>query len=130
MDMRVFWAVLAAFGVIVVVVFIGSEVQQRRQEQAMEEAWSGVMRAANDPDPMGLRRRAAEQASAQSQQDAQQAAYRQRFQQLQVSNRTLGSNQRCIGGVVVQVVGDTYTQLGSIQNPVRCSGRFADREVR
>ena len=44
--------------------------------------------------------------------------------------RMLASNQRCVGGVVVQVDGATYTQLGSISNPVHCSGQYADRAIR
>jgi hypothetical protein len=50
------------------------------------------------------------------------AAYRQQ--------RRLALNQRCVGGVVVQVDGSTYTQLGSISNPVRCSGQYADQAIR
>ena len=42
----------------------------------------------------------------------------------------LGVDQRCIGGVVIQVQGNAYTQLGTISHPVHCSGDFADQPLR
>jgi hypothetical protein len=44
--------------------------------------------------------------------------------------RLLAGDQRCVGGVVVVVAGSTYTQLGTVGDPVRCSGRYADRPIR
>ncbi len=44
--------------------------------------------------------------------------------------RLLTGNQRCVGGVVVVVDGSSYSQLGTVGNPVRCSGRYADRPIR
>lgn len=44
--------------------------------------------------------------------------------------RALAPDQQCVGGVVVRVEGTTYTQLGTIANPVRCSGRHADQPLR
>ncbi|MGC1548995.1 MAG: hypothetical protein WA777_10740 [Rhodanobacter sp.] len=42
----------------------------------------------------------------------------------------LAPNQRCVGGSVIQVDGSSYTQLGSIDYPIHCVGRVADRPLR
>lgn len=42
----------------------------------------------------------------------------------------LASDQRCVGGAVVQVRGNEYRQIGTIQAPVHCAGRWADAPVR
>jgi hypothetical protein len=42
----------------------------------------------------------------------------------------LAADQRCVGGVVVQVRGSVYTQLGSISQPIHCAGRRADKPLR
>jgi hypothetical protein len=42
----------------------------------------------------------------------------------------LTGNQHCVGGVVVVVDGATYTQLGTVGDPVRCNSRYADRLIR
>ncbi len=47
-----------------------------------------------------------------------------------IRRRTLAFNQRCTGGVVIEVSGSTYTQLGSVGHAVRCAGRLADRPLR
>lgn len=63
----------------------------------------------------------------------QQAAQYQHDMRRQADNlarRTLSSSQQCVEGAVVQVEGNVYTQVGSIQYPVRCSGRLADRPLR
>lgn len=44
--------------------------------------------------------------------------------------RQLGAEHRCVGGVVVIVRGSSYGQLGMVGDPVRCSGRYADRPIR
>ncbi|MGB5853107.1 MAG: hypothetical protein WBG85_12520 [Rhodanobacter sp.] len=44
--------------------------------------------------------------------------------------RELGPEHRCVGGVVVTVRGSNYGQLGTVGDPVRCSGRYADRPIR
>lgn len=44
--------------------------------------------------------------------------------------RQLEGGQQCIGGVVVVVEGSNYTQLGSVGDPVRCKGSYADRPIR
>lgn len=42
----------------------------------------------------------------------------------------LAPDQRCVGGAVIEVHGNVYTQLGSISQPVHCVGRRADRVLR
>jgi len=72
-----------------------------------------------------------QQAVAQFQ--AQDAAQQQRQREavaMSWNRRLLGGNQRCVGGVVVVVDGATYTQLGTVGDPVRCEGRYADRPIR
>ena len=72
----------------------------------------------------------------QAEQSADQAvAQAQRLRRLEAqeaedARRMLGSNQRCVGGVVIQVSGASYSQLGSISDPVHCSGQVADRALR
>lgn len=61
--------------------------------------------------------------------DATQRWRAQQANAIAWDNRLLEGNQRCVGGVVV-VDGANYTQLGSIANPVHCSGRYADRALR
>lgn len=65
-------------------------------------------------------------------QAAQLAAGRQRARGSteDLRRRALGPGQRCVGGAVVQVSGATYTQVGTIAEPVRCSGGYADRPLR
>ena len=90
-----------------------------RVQQAQRDAWAAVQAAARDPDPMGLV--ALQQRQLQAQRlatDREQARYR------------LALNQRCVGGVVVQVDGSSYTQLGTIASPVHCAGDRADRPIR
>ena len=64
---------------------------------------------------------------------AQRVAHEKQMQRAYADGmrrRALSENQRCIGGVVVQVDGSTYTQLGTIADPVRCEGAYADRPIR
>jgi hypothetical protein len=42
----------------------------------------------------------------------------------------LAPDQRCVGGAVVQVHGNEFTQVGNIARPVHCVGRRADRPLR
>lgn len=42
----------------------------------------------------------------------------------------LRPDERCVGGAVIEVRGNVYTQLGSIAEPVHCVGRVADRPLR
>lgn len=46
------------------------------------------------------------------------------------ARRQLADDQRCVGGVVVVVRGAIYGQLGTVGDPVRCSGGYADRPIR
>jgi hypothetical protein len=50
-------------------------------------------------------------------------------QRVQLARRQLASNQGCVGGVVV-VSGSSYSQLGTVGDPVRCNGWYADRPIR
>jgi len=73
----------------------------------------------------------AKQALAQSQ---AQDAYSRELQRRKVAadrrRRELEGGQQCVGGVVVVVNGSSYTQLGSVGDPVRCNGSYADRPIR
>lgn len=74
------------------------------------------------------------QSSAQSrgwnaQQDARAQVARARAA-VESSRYDLSSDQRCVGGVVIEVHGTVYTQVGGISDPIRCSGRRADRRLR
>lgn len=114
MDMRVFWSVLGAlvaFGVLVLVV---AGLRERAIERQQAEAWNAVMKAARDPDPMGLRALAAKRHAAEEAARARDLARRQ-----------LRSNERCVGGTVITVEGASYTQaLGPDARPVACSGQY------
>lgn len=71
------------------------------------------------------------QLDAERAQADQQAAQRRRVQaQNDVNARALAPDMQCVGGVVVRVSGSTYTQLGTVGDPVRCSGRMVDRPIR
>ena len=72
-------------------------------------------------------RRAVEQGQRAVQVSEQQSAAEQAWQR---ERRRLAMNQRCVGGVVIQVQGNAYTQLGSIAQPVHCSGELADQPLR
>lgn len=56
----------------------------------------------------------------------QQASYQWHEQE----RRRLLFGQRCVAGAVVQVEGNTYTQLGTISQPIHCSGVYADQPLR
>lgn len=71
--------------------------------------------------------------AAEAQSNAQAAYQRQREWDKyrdDLARRTLSSNQRCYAGAVVEVHGNTYTQLGTISNPIHCSGMLADHPLR
>jgi len=118
MDMRVFWSVLAALIVFGVAV-IGWRAFERQRDiedanAALQSISAYATRAMQDGQRADLQRR--------HQQQQQQAANSRL--------RELAGNQRCVGGVVVVVDGATYTQLGTVGDPVRCNGRYADRPIR
>lgn len=52
------------------------------------------------------------------------------YQRREWERRRLAANQRCVGGSVVEIQGSVYTQLGSIADPIHCSGDVADRPLR
>lgn len=74
------------------------------------------------------------QAQAESQrylrQQAAQLRAQQQRQAYEDSRYVLADDQECVGGAVVQVQGNAYTQIGSISQPVHCVGRRADRPLR
>ena len=110
---------IVASAAIVVATWIGYREFSRRRDLAqgaalMQQLSAGVVAAGQ-------------------QQASQEAAQRWRDHQANViawDRRLLMGNQRCVGGVVVIVNGSSYSQLGSISNPVHCSGRYADRAIR
>ena len=118
MESKVFWGVLCALLV-----------------------FSGIMWLLFALGVVGLRaatNEASRQAAVQLQQ--QQAELQQQLSESQQrqreavamswDRRLLQGNQRCVGGVVVVAEGASYTQLGTVGDPVRCEGRYADREIR
>lgn len=118
MDTRVFWSVLCAL-----LVFCGLIVS------ALSMVWSAERRAAQQIRDQTIQN--VQQLSEKAHRDAQ--VYRQQqvaLQQAQLDRRRLASNQRCVGGVVIQVQGNAYTQLGTIAEPIHCAGDFADQPLR
>lgn len=110
MDMRVFWAVLAAFGVAGVVMLLHQQYQDYRAQRALEQfvatlpqyTQSDVWQQQRSVDP----RAAAELAARRARQLA------------------LAGDEQCIGGTVIRVAGSSYTQvLGPDLRPVACAGR-------
>lgn len=111
MESKVFWAVLCALLVFSGVMWL-----------LFALGVVGVRAAANE---------ASRQAVVQVQAQAAEVQQQQReYQRVQLARRQLVGNQRCIGGVVVVVSGSSYGQLGTVGDPVRCSGQLADRPIR
>jgi hypothetical protein len=90
--------------------------------QAMLQSVSGSFTA--------LAQQSQQQIDQQRAQQAEQVRQSQLAAYADKQRHWLAANQRCVGGVVVQVDGTSYTQLGSIASPVRCSGQMADRPLR
>jgi hypothetical protein len=118
MEMRVFWSVLCAL-----LVFSGiSAVWYALSVRAREHAVVAVM----------------QQVSAEAQQEELKAHVQSELDRIAADDRArreharyvLAPDQRCVGGVVIQVRGNSYTQVGSIVSPVHCLGRVADRPLR
>ena len=118
MEMRVFWAVLCAL-----LVFSGiSAIWYALSVRAREHAVVAVM----------------QQVSAEAQQEDQRAHVQSELDRIAADDRArreharyvLAPDQRCVGGVVITVHGNSYTQVGSIENPVHCTDRLADRPLR
>lgn len=118
MDTRVFWSVLCALLVFSGLVVAGVATMYVAQQQAVAQAQDQAQQ-----------RIAA--ISEQARQDFE-AGQRQQaaFQRSQLERRRLASNERCVGGAVVRVQGNAYTQLGTIGQPVHCSGDLADQSLR
>lgn len=73
---------------------------------------------------------AAEQLRQVQQQEAERMRYTQAYEATERARHVLAPDQRCVGGAVVQVDGNTYTQIGTIEHPVHCAGRMADVPLR
>lgn len=102
MDTRVFWSVLCAllvfFGLVVAGLSVMYQAQQRAAVEAQEQAQQRVVAVAQ-----------------QAQRDFEASRQRQAtYERLQLDCRRLLSNQRCVGGAVVQVQGNTFVQLGTL----------------
>lgn len=114
MDRRVFWSVLCAL-----LVFSGLCVFGYACVVAAErEALSQAQRQADDQ-----MQRVSEAVLAQQR---QQQAY---AQWLHERSRLL-PDERCVGGAVVRVRGNSYTQIGYPGHPARCDGQYADQPMR
>lgn len=107
-----------AYGLVVaaallVVAGIGyREFERQRNIADVNHAFAELVKISKDPDPMRIRAG---------------AARRERVHNLR---RELRAGQECIGGVVILIDGDSYRQLGRVGDPVKCSGRYADRPIR
>lgn len=118
MDTRVFWSVLCALLVFsgLIVFFLAAGVSAQRQVvlQVQQTTQQNIARIAE-----------------QARQEAvEQEAQREAYERSQLERRRLASNQSCVGGVVIEVRGTSYTQLGDLSHPVHCSGAFADQPLR
>lgn len=118
MDTRVFWGTLCGLLVFAGLVVFGVAMMFAAAGHAVQQVQVQTQRNIAQ---------LAENAHRQAVADAQrQAAY----QQWQQDRRRLAADQRCVGGVVIEVKGNVYTQLGSIAQPIHCDGIFADRPLR
>lgn len=118
MDTRVFWSVLCALLVFSGLVAAGVAMMVAAQHEAVRRAQDQAQRQLAQVSEQAVR--------AAQEQVQQQAAY----QRWLLERRRLQPGQQCVGGVVVQVYGNAYTQLGTIAQPVHCSGDFADQPLR
>lgn len=132
LEMRVFRGVffaLLAFSLLSAIGYaIRAAVVRAEIEQVQAQLWEEDRQAHLDGDA-ATRRYQAEQAIQQEQQAAQQEM-RQEQAVYERSRYVLADDQRCVGGAVIQVDGNSYTQVGSITRPVHCTGRVADRPLR
>jgi hypothetical protein len=113
MDNRVFWSVLCALLVFSGLCFFGYASIVAAQRVALERA----QQRADDH---------AREVSAAERADLRQ---RQVYAQWLHERSRLQPNQRCIGGVVVQVQGSGYTQIGYPGRPAHCQGQYADQPM-
>ncbi|MHB1271512.1 MAG: hypothetical protein ACYCZD_01875 [Rhodanobacter sp.] len=126
---RIALAILAA-ALLLVLGFVGYREFSRQRDM---EQGAAVMQQILDSGRDMDRRSASAAAVMNARTVAESRAVEQHRQDLVVqawARRRLASDQRCVGDVVVQVDGSMYTQLGSITNPVHCSGLYADRPIR
>lgn len=113
MDMRVFWAVLAALSIAGIAVL---GYQRYREYQAAEMMQRAMEQLAAIP--AQLQRNAA--ATTEAQRRRQEVLRAQ-----DVMARTLAADEQCIGGTVIRVNGSTYVQaLGGDGRPGACEGRM------
>ena len=112
--------------VLVLVVTIGyHEFERQRDIREAQEVMQGVLASAQQ----GMAQAQVESRRYQEQQAAQ-LRYQQQRQVYEDSRYLLADDQQCVGGAVVQVHGNEYTQIGGLTQPVHCSGRRADRPLR
>lgn len=86
---------------------------------------------ANDVRPVVVYQSGVQQVKSQtSEQEQLRWVKQERLREYEQSRRSLAPNQRCIGGVVIEVEGSTYTQLGSFSRPIHCADGYADQPLR
>ena len=117
-ESQIFWGILLAVLVLSGLSAVGYAIRVAVARSAIEQIQATTLQAIHDDQA----RYDAQQRQHQAQQAAQDAYER--------SRRTLASNQECVGGAVVQVEGHSYTQVGSLSQPVHCMGRMADVPLR
>lgn len=117
MDRRVFWSVLCALLVFSGLVFFGFSVLVAGQRFAVAQAQAQADKREHDLEQQVVQ---AEVERRQRQEDDQWLRERSLLQ----------PNQRCVGGVVVQVQGSTYVQIGYPGHPAHCDGQYADQPLR
>jgi hypothetical protein len=118
MDNRVFWSVLCALLVFSGLVAAGTAMLFAAQREAVSQAQQQTQQRIQAIAQQGLQE---VQASAR-----QRAAYAQWLR----SRERLLPGQRCVGGVVVQVQANAYTQVGYPGHPAHCEGDYADQPMR
>lgn len=106
--------------------FIGyREYARQRDINEMQEALRGVVQVGQQ----AMAETASQTRVWREQQAAEARAERVR-QAIESARYDLAPSQRCVGGVVLEVQGNVYTQVGSIAQPIHCVGRRADRPLR
>ncbi|MBE1163034.1 hypothetical protein [Dyella acidiphila] len=114
MDNRVFWSMLCALLVFSGFCGAGYACVYAAQREAL-----AVARVQADD-------QARAEAVAETERTQQQQAYPQWIHEREL----LQPNQRCLGGVVVEQRGSTYTQIGYPGHPAHCVGDYADQPMR
>jgi hypothetical protein len=110
MDMRVFWAVLAALGVAGLAVLGYQRYRDYQAVQALNEFAASIPRYTQ-----------ADAWASQRQPDPRMAA---EVAARRAEHASLRLDETCLGGTVVRVSGNSYTQvLGADGRPEACAGR-------